>query len=244
MKLPFTYHRKAIAMIELIFAIVVMGIVMLSAPMMLTTATKSSTVAFQQESIAIAATHANSLLTYAWDEANTDTAFGSTLSILSTQSPITALDRNDTRAMIPAMLRYKSSIPTFASPAANFTADTDTIRDDVDDFNGASNSLRLTTYGAGSSSGEDEYMDTTVTLATQVFYGKDRASSPNFNGCSSTTGCAFSNPFTAAAIPPGGTTNVKYIQTTLTSTNAPDKNIVLKAFVCNIGSAIARKKIF
>jgi len=47
-----TYHRKAIAMIELIFAIVVMGIVMLSAPMLVNKATQSSYVALQQESIA------------------------------------------------------------------------------------------------------------------------------------------------------------------------------------------------
>ena len=234
-------HRKAIAMIELIFAIVIMGIVMLSAPMMLTTATKSSEVAFQQESIAVIASHANSLLTYAWDEGNTDSAFASTLSILSTGSTTAQLDRNDTRSVIPAARRYKSSILTLAS--ATLGGETgETRKDDIDDFNGFSNSLHITNYGSGSTSDEDEYMDINLSIQTNVRYIADAASSVDFSTCTSGSGCAFSNPFTATA--PTTTTNIKTIQTTLTSSNVADKSIVLKSFICNIGSAGPRTKVF
>jgi hypothetical protein len=236
----FTHHRKGIAMIELIFAIVVMGIAMLSAPMMLTTATKSSQVTFQQESIAVAATHINALLTYAWDEQNTDAAFASTLNILSTDSATTALDRNTTLPSIP-MLRRKSSLLTSASVLGNDT--NETLRDDIDDFNGYNNSLTLTSYGAGSVTGENEYMDININIQTTVDYGPDRSSAgaSNFNTCSN-NGCTFSNPFTTTPI--GTTTNVKRITTTLTSNNVADKQITLKAFVCNIGIARPLSKVF
>jgi len=61
-------QRPAIAMIELIFSIVIMGLVLLSAPMLISTATKSTTVALQQEGINEVASRINMILTYEWDE--------------------------------------------------------------------------------------------------------------------------------------------------------------------------------
>ena len=55
--------RKAIAMIELIFAIVVIAIVLMSAPTLINQSIKSSFVGFQQESINTVATHLNLILT-------------------------------------------------------------------------------------------------------------------------------------------------------------------------------------
>jgi Tfp pilus assembly protein PilV len=242
MTITLTTHRKAIAMIELIFAIVIMGIVMLSAPLMLTTATKSSEVAFQQESIAIIATHVNSLLTYAWDEENTEATFASRLNILSTESSTAQLDRDNTRAMIPAMARAKSTVPTVAS--ASFIDTNDTIKDDVDDFNGFTNDLQITTYGTGTTTEENEYMDINISINTLVKYGADRASSSNFSTCTSTTGCAFSSPFTTAVTTTGTTSNIKHIISTLTSSMVSNKQIILKAFMCNIGSAKPRSNVY
>ncbi len=67
-----TTMRPGIAMIELIFAIVIMAIVLMSAPMMIGTATKSSNVSLQQESIAIAAAEIGMILTHHWDEGDTN----------------------------------------------------------------------------------------------------------------------------------------------------------------------------
>ncbi|NKQ41562.1 MAG: type II secretion system protein, partial [Sulfurovum sp.] len=64
----FSKHRDAIAMIELIFSIVVMGIVMMSAPMLISTASKTTSVALQQEGIHEAASRVNMIMTYEWDE--------------------------------------------------------------------------------------------------------------------------------------------------------------------------------
>jgi len=67
--------RPAIAMIELIFAIVIMGIVMMSAPMIISTAAKSGYVTIQQEAINEAASQINMIMGYHWDESSSDETF-------------------------------------------------------------------------------------------------------------------------------------------------------------------------
>jgi len=65
-------RRKGIAMIELIFAIVVIGIVLMSVPNLVWTAGKSGYVGIQQEAINEAASHLNMIWSYPWDERDTD----------------------------------------------------------------------------------------------------------------------------------------------------------------------------
>ncbi len=241
MKYTLTTHRKAIAMIELIFAIVVMGIVMLSAPMMLTTATKSSEVAFQQESIAILATHANSLLTYPWDEQNTEKITGpGRLSILAASSDgVSSLTRGT--MIIPSMLRTKATPAVSASSTFSDGGE----KDDVDDFNNFTNRLQITTYSGSTTTDENEYMDISININTQIAYGPDAATgTPPFSTCSSSTGCAFSKPFNTSLAAGITTTNVKLIRTTLTSSRVPNKNITMKAFMCNIGVTKPRSNVY
>jgi type II secretory pathway pseudopilin PulG len=63
--------RPAIAMIELIFAIVIMGIVLMSVPNLIRTTEKSGYVTIQQEAINEVSTHLNVVLSYHWDENDT-----------------------------------------------------------------------------------------------------------------------------------------------------------------------------
>ena len=64
--------KKAIAMIELIFALVIIGIVLMSAPMLIQQSIKSSNVALQQEAIVAAASQTAIVLSMHWDENNTE----------------------------------------------------------------------------------------------------------------------------------------------------------------------------
>jgi hypothetical protein len=73
-----TTLRPAIAMVELIFAIVIMGIVLMSAPMLISTASKSGYVAIQQEAINEAASQVNMIMGYHWDENNTNGSWDTT----------------------------------------------------------------------------------------------------------------------------------------------------------------------
>lgn len=231
--------RKAVAMIELIFAIVVIGIVMLSVPLLLTQVQKSTTVALQQESIAIAASHTNALLTYAWDEQNTD-GLATSVNILNTQSTNLAqvdgtVHMSNTLTYPGSRLRRYSDINTTLAVDASTTLGHDGVSedtDDIDDFQGTSFSLNLITGGSNISY-KGEYIDTDITIANSVRYGDDAAGYANPSAI-----FAFSTPFRRAS--PGGTTNIKLISTTLTSNRTEEefknKNIVFNAFLCNVGS--------
>ena len=76
--------KRAIAMIELIFALVIIGIVLMSAPMLIQQSIKSSNVALQQEAIVTASSQTAIVLSMNWDEKNSK--------IVAGESPI--LDAN------------------------------------------------------------------------------------------------------------------------------------------------------
>jgi len=59
--------RPAIAMLELIFALVIMGIILLSAPLILDISIRSSNIALQQKSINNAFSRLNTQLSNTWD---------------------------------------------------------------------------------------------------------------------------------------------------------------------------------
>ena len=105
--------------------------------------------------------------------------------------------------------------------------------DDVDDFTGRDMNLTLVGDIVDQNNvNEGEYIDKNISIDTNVAYGNDAASYASGTGV-----FAFSNPAPAAA----GTTFIKLITTQLTSVSVSDdlndKDITLKAFMCNIGAA-------
>jgi hypothetical protein len=235
--------KKGIAMIELIFSIVIMGIVLSSAPMLVSQSTSSSLVAFQQESIAIVSSHINTLSTYAWDEENTNLKSpNSLLNVASGNTELLQQDGTTKRGSAYALTfaanrlrRYSDvnislavdAVGTLGADGNLTVIDTD---DDIDDF--IVNPLVLINDGTGNQANQGEYMDSDITIATTVTYGFDQASSyTNVTGV-----FAFSQPFTNNGI---AEDNIKLITVTLTTNEASlsDKNIALRAFMCNIGAA-------
>ena len=228
-------------MVELIFAIVVMGIAMLSLPLMVNTATQSSRVAFGQESIAILSAHTNAIMSYSWDENNTVSAGTLIDGMLRVSNGNVGIDANRTNTAIGQLRTFKGNI---AFGSGTFGKDKDVQpntlapeakEDDVDDFDAQKTTLTLSLSGTQVAN-KGEYMDTTVSIDTNVSYGSDDPFSSTYAACATGSGCDFSQPFTRNKT---GTTNVKRIVTRLTSSNVnlSDKNIVLKSFVCNIGYA-------
>jgi len=93
--------------------------------------------------------------------------------------------------------------------------------DDIDDFNGEEHTLTLVEKT------DKDFIDKDIKIKTTVSYNDDEADY-NTNSFSFT-------PFQSKS----GTTNIKEITVTLTTTNSAkelDKMIVLKAFSCNIGA--------
>ena len=146
-------NRNGIAMIELIFAITVMGIVMLSAPMLINRATSGAYVAMQQESVAAAATQINMIMTAEWDEMDTNVTRGEP--VLRTASTVfnqCTGTRDMPAGVTAASGRYCKTLdgtnpPPFASIAlGKDTGEGLNYFDDIDDYDG--NVTTVSVYNA------------------------------------------------------------------------------------------------
>jgi len=205
--------KKAIAMIELIFALVIMGIVLMSAPMLIQQSVKSSNVALQQEAITAAASHTSMILSMYWDEENSIDG-NATRKILD----INSSGFNYPQESSTSELR-KMSVPLVPSISVDINETNYFEYDDVDDFDGSS--LGLVIFNSESTTADvGDYVDVNIEINTTVTYADENNISLN-------------NLLTP--------TNIKFINVNLTSTNSNDnpelqKNITLKAFSCNIGS--------
>jgi len=240
--------RKAVAMIELIFSIVIMGITLMSAPMLISTASKSSMLTMQQESIAAAVTQMNTIMTTEWDHMDTNGTIGSP--ILKTDSDTFnqcagALDEAPSGTTgLSSGGRYCQGLggPSI-SYDATATIGTDgtliemTSYDDVDDYD--NKSYTVTVYeGDDYATSSGDYIDKDITITSRVFFAEDEArNTDNSTGNYGQT-TTFSNPFRNNT--PAGTTNIKIISLQLTSSNdaeeLSDKQVNLSAFMCNVGA--------
>ncbi len=226
--------RDAIAMIELIFTIVVIGIVLMSTPMLVQTASRSGYVALQQEAIAAAASELGIIMTQGWDD-NADENGTTESPILKTLGDTQLEENGNTgiRSGTPdsSFRKYITSTGgrKDATLAGNFTSDGD--YDDIDDFHNHTTTL----YSASAAEADfGDYVDNSILMNTQVSYVKDTPTSGNYNTSAT---ISLDDPFTTAA--PNATSNIKAIRIILTSTSGVEemnKTIALNAFSCNIGT--------
>ena len=230
--------RPAIAMIELIFALVIMGIVMMSAPMLISTATKSGYVAVQQEGINEAASRVNMILGFHWDDAATDDNETRLDVILTASGGHTDLNEVNRTIGSGWIVGWRKGTPIesyrnfldgdgnryTATPSGSFD---EGDKDDIDDFDGDTIGLKL--EGTGT---EANYIEINATISTTVAYISDTPTGA-YNSSSFSFNPLF-NPSPALT-----NSNIKGISVTLTSASSSpeelDKTIILRAFSCNIG---------
>ena len=236
---PHLLFRPAVAMIELIFAIVVMGIVMMSAPQLISTATQSGYVAIQQEGINEAATQMNIILGYPWDENNTNEDYAPTvLNVTNGDGNLNGIDdgvSHKRRAGTPDISkRLYIRGDNLELSASVIGADGGDL-DDMDDFNNTTVTLRQI-----QDAGASDYLQkgATITLTRTVNYMSDTAAGGTYSDPGADNTILFSPNFTNIV----STTNIKHIQVTLASNGANNvaelnsSTITLHAFSCNIGS--------
>ncbi|MEA3419342.1 MAG: type II secretion system protein [Campylobacterota bacterium] len=229
--------RTGIAMIELIFAIVIMGIVLMSAPMLIQTAASSGYVAMQQEAIAAVASDLELILTQEWDENGDENATTHSI-VLDTDSINSNLEESGTtgrRVGTPESSTRKYISSTGSRRSASTTFD-DGDRDDIDDFNGQT--AVLSPEGTPSADIGD-YIDTNMSIATTISYINDTPKSGDYQNYEA---ISFDANITTSA-----TSNIKAIKVTLTSSNPAselEKNITLQAFSCNIGTYELEERSF
>jgi len=245
----YRYHsnRPAIAMIELIFSIVVIGITLMSAPLLMQQASSSGYVTMQQEGISEAASRVNIITGNHWDEENTYEGILDT--VLQTDSKSSDLNeslgadgngsgrrlgtpKESYRSYVdPTNTRYMSTAPNdFGLDDGEIANDTE---DDIDDF-GATGLILVDLADV------DYGETTTVSIATEIAYIDDVPASGGYNGKTLRFDPNFNETLTR-------TSNIKRIKVTLTSTSDIEelnKTIVFNAFSCNIGTPQLEEREF
>lgn len=234
-------NRKAIAMIELIFALVVMGIAMLAIPIITSQSTKGSESAMMQESISQVAANMNVVLAKYWDDANTNS--NNERVILKTDSTTNF----GTRAGLTSdngRINYDqlSVAPADASNVVtNSTAQDPEGSDDMSDFNGKK--ITLSVYEAQENkSYEGDYIDKDISLTTTVTFAPDAVT---------VAGGTLTYDFDPKSTTiPASSSNIKRVNVLLETTNENQvsqngklkdiKKIQLNGFSCNIGAAVPK----
>ncbi len=204
------HFRPAIAMVELIFAIVILGIVLMGAPTLIGVSQKASESLSYQESIVQASSTINLITTHFWDEND-----------FNNSSPILASAANQ----FPGRVDREDTDSSVFLPPTNIGAASDiNPLNDMDDFDDKNYTVGISIAAEVSISGISDYLDFTVTIATQVRYGKAVIDEP------------FSGILGGLTVPVHSGRDTKVISVTLTSPNFEDKDITLSTFACNIGS--------
>ena len=207
--------RSAMSMLELVFAIVIMGIAVMSLPLILTQVQTNNAFALQQEAILAAKTKIGDILTHEWDNNSYDTTAQRSF-VLSTNSPTTALNCSATtfRRAGHVNADYRRKCSPLGATASSIGDDGGDL-DDIDDFNGTTTVIANPLEGAGTL----DYVFTALTLTPTITYISDTQLN-NFTF----------NPNNISATP----TNIKTISVQVTGTN---QNITLRTFSFNIGEA-------
>ena len=219
-------------MVELIFALVIIGIVLMSAPLLINQASQSNTVALQQEAIAAISAHTSILLSKHWDEADANLSAGVAPILHTTFNGGGVFDFNVTETRQGLSATHAGRL-TALSDGTNLDASAigsdGGDRDDIDDYDGSENNVTI--YGGqDSNASTGDYVDVDLNITTNVIYVSDTAI--NFGGNS-----IQANIISNVAVV--GTSNIKFVNVQLTTNNdAPElqKTIILQAFSCNIGT--------
>ena len=238
-------NRKAIAMIELIFAIVIMGIALMSAPNLISQASNSTINVSQQEAIAAGATEMNSILTRAWDENDTnDTSYNPILVVDEDIDPLneaTGADGHGTGKRVGTPRDASRGFITSNGKRLNAStlgvdSNDGDVKDDIDDFDDSNVSL-ITIETTDTQTGD--YIDKSLVMAVDAQY----IDSPDINYHEQNI--SFNSPF--ANINNTDTTNIKSVSIRVTSDEHSDvlhTNIALRAFICNIGTYKLQRRSF
>jgi hypothetical protein len=227
-------------MVELIFALIIMGIVLISAPMLIRTAIKSGYVAIQQEGINEAAARISIIMGYHWDESDADESYiDPVLTVSAGDSNLSDYNSTGRRFGTPKesyrkFIREdgtKNILATAPAALGLEGGESKNNENDIDDFNG--NSITLHEVASSTSDNTDS-----IQIDTTVSYLSDALTTTSGDTYIKPVGqnIRYDANFSAAA--PGGSSNIKQITITLTSTTGVselNKTNVLHAFSCNIG---------
>ena len=228
--------HSAVAMIELIFALVIMGIVMMSAPQLIRTSGSSAYASMQQEAILTTSSQIYTIMSAAWDESDTNSTIGKPILNTNTTSCTTVRPPGVTSASGRYCKKDTNSTLQYATAYSGFGQDGTEkfgVNNDIDDFTGSAGDAILFETNETTTTPEGDYIDYSTTISAIVVYADK-----DINASSGGTNLTFSNPFDK--ITTTKTTDIKLISVHLTSSSTAeelnDRDIRLSAFMCNRGA--------
>jgi len=206
--------RHASSMIELVIAIVIMGIAVMTLPLMLEQTQKNNEFTLQQEIILAARTKLGDTLTYRWDENSLN---NDRIVVLRTNgdSELNPSIGNRRVGHVHANKRRKFAFDNNATSNVNLGPDAGDI-DDIDDFKSVTTSLTGTQANL-------DYRYTDFNMTTNVTYVDDNATYSN-------TIVSYIFPTTSV----NNSTNIKMVTLNITGSTSP---FTLRTYSCNIGES-------
>jgi hypothetical protein len=226
-------------MIELVIAIVVMGIAMMTLPLMLTTIQKNNNFAMEQEGILAARTKIGDILSYRWDE-KSESNVTYTVGVLDTNSSYFKREVNSTRRIghvVGNRRRKFFNDERNASTTMGLDAGENINNaDDIDDFNGDASDVTTVTINEVNNTNSEDYRFLTLDLNTTVRYINDFNNTISVLNAQILSNISFDFNTTTATTT---STNIKMIEVnaTVIDTTSTDQNITFtfRTFSCNIG---------
>lgn len=228
--------RKAASMIELVVAIVVMGIAVMTLPLLLLKTQSNNAYTLQQEIILAARTKMGDMLTYRWDE---HSLINNKIFILLTEGD-SELNATSQSEYIRRIGNVKGDKRRRFSPDLNSSTSVANLGpdplgsnnlDDIDDFNDNNSTFEPVPILQSTSL---DYHFTKFNLKTTVVYVSDSA---NYN--------ASNLNFTFETNTSGTTTNIKMLELNVTD---PDNTSVIpfivRSYSCNIGESELLRRDF
>ena len=212
--------KKASSMIELVIAIVVMGIAMMTLPLMLTRVQNNNAFAMQQEVLLAVKTKIGDIITHKWDEnSNVGTGNIAVLDVNNSDSELKRFPDNNSTRRVGHINQNKRRKFFTNITAATLPGqwNTGTTFDDIDDFIG--------TVDFNATGGLDYRFDFNMT--TDVGYISDKVNYSN-----DINGFIFSGNKLANA---AGSTNIKII--TVTVKGKDISSFKLQTYSSNIGES-------
>ena len=198
--------------------------------MLLAQSAKSTETVVKQEAVNALSSALALALSKAWDEQDTNVSLGAP--ILQVSNGDSELDEVNATGI--GLIGRRAGTPTvsfrsFLTSSGQRLSASTTLGaeggdlDDIDDYNGQSQSL---TVQEASTTGTGDYTDVTLTINYSVNYANDAT---DYNASRPSA----PNVFSAVT---SGSTNIKAIRATLSSSNNSDTVITMQAFSCNIGT--------
>ena len=219
--------RKAASMLELVIAIVVMGIAVMTLPILLLKTQNNNEYTLQQEIILAARTKMGDTLTYRWDE---HSLINDKIFVLMTDgdSDLNISYPGSIRRIghvLASKRRKFSNDLNSSTPVANLGPDGGDL-DDIDDFDGKTDTLEI-----GSQVTSLDYHYTDFNLTTAVVYISDDAnySNQNLNFTFDTNASASTSSIKMLTLKVKGPNNIPF---------------TIRSYSCNIGENELLRKAY